>query len=49
MELHLAAAASEILGLLEERGQAEPQELRELLMKRVAAAVDLIQIGRAHV
>lgn len=42
VEQHLAAAAPEILGLLEERGQAEPEELRELLMKRMAAAVDLI-------
>lgn len=42
VEQQLAAAASGVLGLLEERGQAELEELRALLMKRIAGAVDSI-------
>ncbi|MEQ2207110.1 hypothetical protein XENOCAPTIV_007462 [Xenoophorus captivus] len=42
IEQQLAAAASEIFRLLEEHGQAELGELRELVMTRIAAAVELI-------
>lgn len=42
IEQQLAAAAQEIFWLLQERRQAEPEQLRGLLTERITAAVELI-------
>lgn len=42
IEQQLAAAAKEIFRLLQERSEAELEELRGLVMERLAAAMELI-------
>lgn len=42
IDQQLAAAAKDIFGLLQERSQAELQDLRDLVMERITAVVELI-------